>query len=133
MSPHEDAVGRSLASVDEHLRSAAPWVASGDYVAEGTGDMPSIPDFEDQFCGEWTSFKIPEQLADDIGLLNDAPEELARYFNWDAWTRDLAFDFTTSPAPAGGVFRLSKSLKTRTTAPCAESSARYHAVTYGGC
>lgn len=45
-----------------------------------------------------------EDLADDIGLLNDAPEELARYFNWDAWTRDLAFDFTTSPAPGGGVF-----------------------------
>ena len=107
MSPHEAAEwARALTGVDEHLRPALrQWVASGDYVAEGTGDMPSIPDFEDRYCGEWNSFReYAEQLANDIGLLNDAPEELTRYFNWDAWTRDLAFDFTTAPAPAGGVF-----------------------------
>ena len=107
MSPHEAAEwARALTGVDEHLRPALrQWVASGDYVAEGTGDMPSISDFEDRYCGEWNSFReYAEQLANDIGLLNDAPEELARYFNWDAWTRDLAFDFTTAPAPAGGVF-----------------------------
>ena len=107
MSPHEaDEWGTALTSVDEHLRPALrAWVASGDYVAEGTGDLPSIPDFEDRYCGEWDSFRdYAEQLADDIGLLSSAPEELARYFNWDAWTRDLGFDYPAAPAPAGGVF-----------------------------
>ncbi len=74
-------------------------VASGDYVTEGTGDMPSISDFEDRYCGEWNSFReYAEDLADDIGLLSEAPEELARYFHWDAWTCDLTYDFTTAPA-----------------------------------
>ncbi len=107
MSPHEaTAWATSLTSVDEHLRPALrAWVASGDYVAEGIGDLPSIADFEDRYCGEWETFReYAEQLADDIGLLSSAPEELARYFNWDAWTRDLGFDYTDAPAPAGGVF-----------------------------
>ncbi|CCM62035.1 antirestriction protein ArdA [Candidatus Microthrix parvicella] len=107
MSPHEAAEwARALTSVDEHLRPALrQWVASGDYVTEGTGDLPSISDFEDRYCGEWDSFReYAEDLADDIGLLAGAPEVLARYFHWDAWIRDLAFDFTTAPAPAGGIF-----------------------------
>lgn len=107
MSPLEAAEwAAALTSVDEHLQPALrAWVAAGDYVAEGIGDLPSIPDFEDRYCGEWDSFReYAEQLADDIDLLSSAPEELARYFNWDAWARDLGFDYTAAPAPAGGVF-----------------------------
>lgn len=107
MSPHEATDwAKSLNSVDEHLRPALrAWIASGDYVVEGIGDLPSIPDFEDRYCGEWDSFReYAEELADDIGLLSSVPEGLARYFHWDAWTRDLGFDYTAAPAPAGGVF-----------------------------
>ena len=45
-----------------------------------------------------------ENLADDIGLLADMPEEIARYFDWQAWSRDLAFDYSTYGNPEGGVF-----------------------------
>ncbi|MCT2999274.1 antirestriction protein ArdA [Propionibacterium freudenreichii] len=107
MSPHEAAEwGSALASVPEHQREAlCAWVRSGDYVAEGTGDLPSIPDFEDRYCGEWESFReYAEELADGTGLLSGVPDDVARYFDWSAWTRDLAFDYTVEDAPGGGVF-----------------------------
>ena len=98
--------GQCLAEVDEYFRPAlCAWVESGDYVAEGDTDLPSISDFEERYCGEWDSFEdYAEQLADDIGLLDGVPEEIARYFDWDSWTRDLAFDYTTHDNPEGGVF-----------------------------
>ena len=42
--------------------------------------------------------------ADDIGLLDGVPEEIARYFDWSAWTRDLAMDYSVYDDPEGGVF-----------------------------
>lgn len=107
MSPMDAAAwAERLDEVGDHLRPAlCAWVRSGDYIAEGTGDLPVISDFEDQFCGEWDNFdEYAQQLAEDIRLLDGVPEEVARYFSWDAWSRDLAFDYTTEPAPCGGVF-----------------------------
>ena len=96
MSPAEAAEwARVLLAVPEHQREAlCAWTASGSYVAEGTGDLPSVPDFEERFCGTWGSFRdYAETLAEEIGLIpQDAPEELVRYFNWVAWTRDLEHD-----------------------------------------
>ena len=98
--------GRCLAEVDEHLRPAlCAWVESGDYVAEGTGDLPSISDFEERYRGAWDSFReYAEQQADVVGKLLGVPEEIARYFDWSAWTRDLAFDYSVHGNPEGGVF-----------------------------
>lgn len=98
--------GRCLTEVNEHLRPAlCAWVESGDYVTEGDTDLPSISDFEERYQGEWESFReYAEQLADDIGLLADVPEEIARYFDWSAWTRDLAMDYSVHDNPEGGVF-----------------------------
>jgi antirestriction protein len=36
--------------------------------------------------------------------LSGVPDDVARYFDWAAWTRDLAFDYTVEDAPGGGVF-----------------------------
>ena len=101
--------GRCLAEVDDSLRPAlCAWVESGDYVAEGTGSLPSISDFEERYQGHWDTFaEYAENLADDIGLLADVPEEIARYFDWRSWTRDLAFDYSTYDDPEGGVFVIS--------------------------
>lgn len=98
--------GRCLDEVEEHLRPAlTAWVRSGSYVAEGTGDLPSLPAFEERYGGEWDSFEqYAEQLAEDIGLLAGVSEEVARYFAWDRWARDLAFDYTCEDAPGSGVF-----------------------------
>ena len=89
----------------EHWPALCAWVRSGDYVAEGTGDLPSISDFEERYQGRWESFEdYARELADDICLLADVPEGIARYFDWRSWTRDLAFDYTTHDNPEGGVF-----------------------------
>lgn len=107
MSPADAAAwGRVYTEVDEYLRPAlCAWVESGDYVAEGDTDLPSISDFEERYCGAWGSFReYAEQLADDIDLLADVPEEITRYFDWQAWSRDLAMDYSTYDDPEGGVF-----------------------------
>lgn len=81
------------------------WVSTGCYTTEGTGDIPSLSDFEDAYQGQWDSFReYAEQLAEDIGLTDGWPEEATRYFDWDAWTRDLRFDYTVADATDGGVF-----------------------------
>lgn len=107
MSPLDAAAwARKLEEVDEHLRAAlCAWVRSGAYIAEGTGNLPCIGDFEERYCGEWDSFdEYAQQLGEDIGLLDGATEVVARYFNWESWSRDLAFDYTVQDAPGGGVF-----------------------------
>lgn len=107
MSPMDAAAwARVLDEVPDHQRHALrAWVESGDYVAQGDGDLPSISDFEERFAGEWESFNYyAHDLAESTGLLNDAPEELARYFHWASWIKDLAFDYTTADAPNGGVY-----------------------------
>ena len=107
MDPSEAAEwGRVYTEVDpEHWPALCAWVESGYYVAEGTGDLPSISDFEDSYCGAWESFEdYAREVADLIGLLTDVPEEIANYFDWDSWTRDLAFDYSVHDNPEGGVF-----------------------------
>ena len=107
MDPSEAAEwGRVYTEVGpEHWPALCAWVESGDYVAEGTGDLPSISEFEDRYQGHWESFEdYARQLADDIGLLEGIPEEIANYFDWDSWTRDLAFDCPNYDDPEGGVY-----------------------------
>ena len=98
--------GRCLAEVDEHQRAALyAWVESGNYVTEGDTDLPSIAGFEERYHGHWESFEdYARELADVVGLLDGVPEEIARYFDWGYWTRDLAFDYSTYDDPEGGVF-----------------------------
>ena len=89
----------------EYWPPLCAWVESGDYVAEGNTDLPSISDFEERYQGHWDTFaEYAENLADDIGLLDGVPEQIANYFDWSAWTRDLAFDYSTYGNPEGGVF-----------------------------
>lgn len=104
MSPYEaQQQAEALLSVDEHLRPALrAWAASGDYVAEGTGDLPSASDFQDRYCGHWDSFEeYAADLVDSTGFLNGVPEEVARHFDWKSHARELAFDYTTCDASTG--------------------------------
>lgn len=49
---------------------------SGCYTAEGTGDIPSLPDFEETYQGRWGSFReYAGQLADVIRLTDGWSEE----------------------------------------------------------
>ena len=89
----------------ERWPALCAWVESGDYVAEDDTDLPSISDFEERYCGRWDDFReYAEQLADDNDLLADVPEEIAQYFDWQAWSRDLEHDYTVVRADAISVY-----------------------------
>lgn len=83
------------------------WVRSGSYVAEGRGDIPSVSDFEERYCGHWDDFRgYAEHWATGTDMMDRWPDDAVRYFNWDAWTRDMAMDHTivSALAPEYGVF-----------------------------
>lgn len=105
-SPAEAAAWAELLdSVDEWQRDAfRAWVTAGDYSHDGDG-LPSVSDFEDAYCGEWDTFQqYAEELAEDTGLLAGVPDEFVGYFDWQAWARDLAYDYNTADAPSHGVY-----------------------------
>lgn len=91
----------------EHWDAVCAWVRSGCYVAEGTGELPSVSDFEERYCGRWGSFReYAENLADETCLQEGWPETATRYFNWSSWVDDMSHDYTVvdAPAPEYGVF-----------------------------
>lgn len=98
--------GRCIGEVDEHLRPALlAWVRSGSYVAEGTGDLPSLPDFEERYEGEWCSWReYADHMLEEGGLLEGVSDEVRRYIDYDQWARDLLFDYTVEHCDDGGVY-----------------------------
>lgn len=97
---------------------------SGAYVAEGRGDLPSVSDFEERYCGRWDDFReYAEHWATETDMMDRWPDDAVRYFNWDAWTRDMAMDHTVvnAPAPEYGVF-VFRDLDPRTPQPTAAES-----------
>lgn len=62
--------------------------------------------FEEAYAGEWDSERAyAEELVDDLGMLRDVSEDLARYFDYEAYARDLFMgDVYSSPAPGGGIY-----------------------------
>ena len=88
-----------LGEIDEHLRGAfRAWLAAGAYAADSDG-LPDVDGFVDVYCGTWPSFRAyAEDLAESCGLMADWPETARSYFHWDAWTRDLAHEYTVVDA-----------------------------------
>ena len=83
------------------------WVLSGNYTAQGDGDLPVVGDYEERYCGEWDSFRdYAFQYVEDLDLFDGLPEDhvAVRYFNWGSWIRDLESDYTVMPTGHGGVY-----------------------------
>lgn len=106
LSPQHAArlIGR-INEVDEHLRDAfRAWVHDGNHAEDAFG-LPIIGDFQDRYAGQWESFATyAHELGRELGVLDGVPEEVERYFDWEAWTKDLALDYTVLDAPDGGVY-----------------------------
>ena len=50
----------------------------------------SASDFDDRYAGKYDSWKdYAENYIDDTGMLNDIPENLRYYFDYEAFARDL--------------------------------------------
>lgn len=68
---------------------------------DNIGDLDSaLASFEDAYRGEWKDEKdFAYNLADGLGIAED-DSITSRYFDWDAWTRDLFMDgYTSVEAP----------------------------------
>lgn len=51
-------------------------------------------DFEDRYRGQYSSWRdFAEELVDEMGYLAEMPDHLQNYFDYDAYARDLRFDF----------------------------------------
>ena len=60
----------------------------------GTWDTST---FEDTYSGKWESdTELAEDFIESTGMLADVPETLQRYFDTNAFTRDLMMDYCTS-------------------------------------
>jgi antirestriction protein len=52
-----------------------------------------IEEMRECFIGEFSSdTELGEHVADETGLLSEMPESLRRYFDYEAFGRDLAYD-----------------------------------------
>jgi len=65
-----------------------------------------VSGFDEAYCGEWGSFQeYVDDYVEQCGMLDGVDELVARYFDYQAFARDLLFDsFYTAPAPAHGVY-----------------------------
>ena len=86
--PSIDNIVKVQEAIDEH----------GIAIVNGFIENWSIEDLEhieDAYYGEYDSFKdFAGQLAEDtIEGLSDNNSTLARYFDWEAWERDLSHDY----------------------------------------
>jgi len=82
-----------------------PAFCAWEHSGEDTEQDASLEAFEDQYAGRWESFAdYARDLADGIALLDGVREEITRYFDWQAWTRDPEQEHATAIAPGGGVF-----------------------------
>ena len=75
-----------LASVEDYERERwAAWLDNG-----MTAD---IDEMRECYIGEFSSdTELGEYFADEIGLLNEMPESLRGYFDYESYGRDLAHD-----------------------------------------
>lgn len=81
------------------------WAESGCHATVGDSDIPSIANFMERYCGEWSDFdEFAAEQLDQSGLLADVHEDIIRYFDVQAWTRDLAHDYTVERSPNWGVY-----------------------------
>ena len=59
------------------------------------GNKPDYDSFETSYCGKYESKEdYTYQYIEDTGLLSDMPEWMQKYFDYEAFTRDLFLDYT---------------------------------------
>lgn len=95
----------SMRTVRGFYESAEEWAEIEDaeivylfatwYDAGGALTVAELIDaHQDRYRGHWETFRdYAEQYAEDTGDLAAMPEHLARYIDWDAYARDLAYDY----------------------------------------
>ena len=70
-------------AIVEHGEAYEAYLSEFDY-------EPSIDDFQDRYCGEYSSLEdYAYQYIEDTGMLDNVPDSIKRYFNYQAFGRDM--------------------------------------------
>ena len=95
--------GNLLNFIDERLQpSFFAWIASGAASLDSDG-LPDPKAFEDAFVDVYTDFRdYSDRLADET-LLYDSSDEVRRYFDYEAFARDLKMDYLVEDLPDGNI------------------------------
>ena len=74
---------------------------------DNAGELPDAADLSDRWAGHWESFQqYAEDWVDGSGMLSDVPDSIRCYFDYEAFSRDLAYDYTVFEGPHGAyIFR----------------------------
>jgi antirestriction protein len=101
--PNLDDVAHAGSMIQEHGEPWALW-------ADNIGDVTlTEDDFQDAYCGEYDDENsYAESYIDDTGMLSEVAENIACYFDYDAFARDLFLDgytFERGTDGQGYVFR----------------------------
>lgn len=84
------------AGIVEHGPAFAAWISAG-YDPDG--------DFADAYQGEWDNARdFAMHLADELGAIPADYSWPTSCIDWDQAARELMMDYTSMPAPGGGVF-----------------------------
>jgi antirestriction protein len=82
----------------EELEILAGWLEFTGWDSSKTV-QEQLQDAQDHFYGKYESFSdFAYQLAEDCCIFDGKNETLERYFNWEAWERDLSYDYHYSEA-----------------------------------
>lgn len=74
------------------------------YIEDSAG-VGSVSDFMEAYQGLWTSFhEFSEDFIESTGMLTSVQEEVAKYFDYERFERDLRYDYTVEGAPDSGVY-----------------------------
>ena len=95
--------GNLLNTIDEKLQpSFFAWITSCAPSLDEDG-LPDPEAFEEAFIDVFTDFReYADRLADET-LLFDASDEVRRYFDYEAFARDLKMDYIVEPLPDGNI------------------------------
>lgn len=75
---------------DTYIGALEAWVNNSPTYYKWEEWQDWISDFEEAYCGEWNSEQeFAEDLAVNTGLLDEMPDHLQVYFDWQMWARDL--------------------------------------------
>ncbi len=78
----------TLELLEDHFGDSAKviWDAFVDHFGEGS----SAQDCIDAYCGQYESEReYVEQYVDDLGMLDNIPDFVRNYFDYDAYARDV--------------------------------------------
>ena len=97
--PDLDSVIEHAAMLAEHGEAWAAYVRMvGEHYATPEG-------FQDAYAGTYDSERdYAQEYVDSCGLLQDAPDIVAQYFDYDAFARDLFMSDMYRDAESGAVF-----------------------------